>query len=344
MHACRVTGDATADRAATGAVHELLPVIFGAVQGQVVGAAAELGLGELLAGQERDLAELAALTGSEPAALARLLRALVRLGLLVETPERRFRATATGALLRRDTPYSMHHYALLNNREWLLRVLPTLTACVRTGGSRFADVHGVDCYGYLSAHDADAAIFHAALTELSRQDALALAGVFDFSAARTVVDLGGGEGLLLQTLLEAHPRLNGILVDLPPVAGPAQQRLKPLIDAGRCRVIGSDFTEQVPVGDLYVLKRIVSTTAPAVTERVLERIRAVIPAAGRLLIADPDLESTYGVLFDVLMLMATGGALRSESDMRALLAQRGFRLEHSHANAATLRVLEAVPA
>jgi len=329
----------------TAGLSLILPMIFGGVQGQLLAVAAQLDLAERLTDTTRTAAQLAADTGMEPRALGRVLRALARLGVLAGNDEAGYRCTPAGRLLRRDSPYSMHHYAIMNNRDWLVRVGPRLLDSVRSGSEVFATVHGGEsCYEYLTRHPDDAAIFNAALTELSRQDELVLTGVYDFSGVRRLVDVGGGEGLLVRKLLDHHPDMTAVLLDLPEVVAGAAAQLGGHIENGRCEIVAADFRDGVPGGgDLYVLKRVVSTCPADHIETVLEHIRNALPANGRLLIADPDPDTHYGVLLDILMLAATGGGLRSIADMTRLLGEAGFRLQRSLGTPTTLRVIEAVP-
>ena len=98
-----------------------------------------------------------------------------------------------------------------------------------------------------------------------------------------------------------------------------------------------------PGADLYILKRVVSTCPADHIATVLKHIRTAIPVHGRLLIADPDPGSRYGALLDILMLVATGGGLRTAAEMTRLLEDTGFRPERSLVTATTLRVIESVP-
>jgi hypothetical protein len=67
---------------------------------------------------------------------------------------------------------------------------------------------------------------------------------------------------------------------------------------------------------------------------------------GRLLVADPDGRSSFGTLYDMLMLMGFGSRLRTDADVQALLAQTGFTLTRAIETCAmtSLRLLEGVPA
>jgi len=64
------------------------------------------------------------------------------------------------------------------------------------------------------------------MTELSRGSAEAVIGAYDFSAFRHVVDVGGGRGLMLASILAAHPRIQGTLFDQPGVVAGAKAVLE----------------------------------------------------------------------------------------------------------------------
>jgi len=340
-----VQGNQTGDDDGSAGLALILPMIFGGVQGQLLAVAANLDLAERLTDSAQTPAQLARATGTDPQALARVLGALAKLGVLEGDDEAGFRCTPAGRLLRRDSDYSMHHYAIMNNRDWLVSVGPRLLDSVRSGVEAFDTVHGASCYEYLTQHPDDAAAFNAALTELSRQDELALTGVYDFSGVRRLADVGGGEGFLVRKLLDNHDALTAVLLDLPEVVAGADALLDDHLASGRCEIIAADFRDGVPPdADLYMLKRVVSTCPADHIEAVLKHIRNVIPADGRLIIADPDPDSRYGVLLDILMLVATGGGLRSLADMTRLLGDTGFRLKRSLGTPTTLRVIEAAPA
>ena len=339
--------DATTEHAPSegAAVHELMPILFGAVQGQVLAVAAELGIPDLLKERAMDLHDLGTATGTDQPSLLRVLRVLVRLGIVHESTSGQYRCTALGELLQQDHPYTVRHYAMMNNREWILRVESGLRESLKSGRGAFESVFGTDCYEYLQQQPAEGAVFNAALTELSNQDVIALCEVYEFPSSGTVVDVGGGEGFLLGELLKNNPELNGVLMDLPGVVSTAEGFLQSYVEAGRCRIVGGDFRDNVPPGgDVYILKRMLSTCATADTHVLLKNIREVIPAHGRLLVADPDPASLYGALFDVLMLVVVGGALHTEDQLRTLLDGAGFTVTGAIPTPATLRLIEAAPA
>lgn len=189
--------------------YHLLSMMFGTVQTQLIRVAAQLRIADLLKDGPKPIAELAEATGTDASALTRVMRALTDLGLVLETATRQFTCTPLGELLRSDTPDSLRSYALLVGSEWLTRPWPNLLQSVQTGTSAFEQVFGTPLYEYMQQHPDAAAVFNDALTSISKQEAIALREAYDFSEVRTLVDVGGGRGLLLATLLQAYPRPRG---------------------------------------------------------------------------------------------------------------------------------------
>ena len=63
------------------------------------------------------------------------------------------------------------------------------------------------------------------MAKLTRQIAPAVAAAYDFSGFDTIVDVGGGNGWLLEGILKANPRLRGIVFELAHVAERARGRI-----------------------------------------------------------------------------------------------------------------------
>ena len=69
--------------------------------------------------------------------------------------------------------------------------------------------------------------------------------VYDFSGIGTLVDVAGGHGMVLTSILKSYPTMHGILFDLPHVVAGAA----PVIDAAgvkdRCTTQSGDFFKDV---------------------------------------------------------------------------------------------------
>jgi hypothetical protein len=188
------------------------------------------------------------------------------------------------------------------------------------------------------------------MSAASSQTAVAVAAAYDFSAFRTIVDVGGGQGVLLSGILKAFPQLHGILFDLPRVVQNAKW-IESIAD--RCDVIGGDFFESVPAGgEAYLLKHVIHDWNDERALVILKNVRRQIPADGKLLIVEgvypPRVEASPAcrgaASNDVNMMLATGGRQRSEQEFRDLYAAAGFQLTRTVPTQSPSYVIEGVPA
>jgi hypothetical protein len=303
---------------------ELAGRIMGFMLSQAVYVAAKLGIADLVADAPRPASELAAAVGADADALYRLLRLLAGYGIFVERDDG-FANSELSELLR-DRPGSQRDFALVFGEEFYPAFGETLRL-VRMGEPSFDAVFGAAWDEYLAQHPEKSTRFNRFMA--GGKDALAEVLAADgWRGDETVVDVGGGNGALLQALLERQPTLRGIVLDLPHVATEAEERIQAAGLADRCRVVAGDYFEGVPEGDAYVLSHILHGWDNERAAQILRVIRRRVPDDGRLLVNDgvvapPNEPGTK--LMDVLML-SLGGRERTEAEWRALLRAGGFEL------------------
>ena len=189
-------------------------IMDGYLSTQLLYVAARLRLADLMAEGPRSSVELATATGTEASALHRLLRGLVLEGVLDEQPIGQFSLTEAGGQLRSDVPGSLLG-AVLARGELYYPAAAGLIETIRRGGSAFRHVYGIDVFEHLAAHPDHAAVFQASMLSRSHGEARALVGACDFTPFHHVVDVAGGYGVTLTTLLTTHPRLEGDVVRSP---------------------------------------------------------------------------------------------------------------------------------
>ena len=315
---------------------------------QCVATAARLGIADALAqSQPQGSRTLARAVGADASALTRLLRALASLGVLAEPSPQQYALTPVSELLRQDVPGSM--------RDWLIAETDTphwqawgqLYEGVRSGRTAIPELFGMHIYDYYAAHPADLAYFSRAMGNVSALVAKGTVQHYDFSRARHIVDVGGADGGLLLAILEANPHVHGTVFDRPQVVGAARQAIEAKNYQARCEAVAGDFFEAVPQGgDLYVLKFILVDWKDAEALRILQNCRTAITPDGKLLVIEmtiPDTnEPSPGQLFDLNMLVMTGGQERTQSEYGALLAKAGFRLNRVVPTGSPFQVLEAI--
>lgn len=155
---------------------------------------------------------------------------------------------------------------------------------------------------------------------------------YDFSTARTVVDVGGSEGSVLAAILQSHPHARATLLDLPTVAQRAEVNLRRLGLSDRCEVVAGDMFKSVPEGaDVYILKWILHDWDDEPSVRILANIRKAMQPGSKLLIIDailaPGDDFDLAKFVDVSMLVLTGGFERTEAEFCELLRRAGLRLD-----------------
>lgn len=319
------------------AAERLARLTDGYLSTQLLRVAAELGVADALRDGPRTAAELATACGALADPLERVLRGLAADGVLDERPGRRFALTDVGALLAADHPASQRGAVLVRGRLYPAAAGGLLDA-VRHGGTPFEAVHGRPFFAHLADHPDDDADFRRSMEARSRREAEAVVAACDLTGVRTVVDVGGGSGVLLRTLLAARPGLTGTLFDRPEV-----------VAGSDLPAVGGDFFAGVPAGaDAYLLSRVVHDWDDDAAVALLRGCRRAMPAHAVLLLVEALLperavDDPAAVRMDLHMLTLLGGRERTRDGYAALLAAAGLRLAGVRP-AGAVHVLEARPA
>jgi O-methyltransferase domain/Dimerisation domain len=303
-----------------------------------IGAVAALGVADALAGGPAHPADVARRVGADPDALARVLRALADAGIFEALEDGRFALTPLGATLRGEVPGSVRRAAIIATDEWHWRAYGYLTHSLRTGEAGFRPAHGCGFWEYLDHHPSTAAMIDDSMARIAAARAAAFARAYDFGAIARIVDVGGGQGVLLQHLLQAHPHLCGIVFDRPTVAEAARTRLAEAGLSGRYEVVSGDFFAGVPIGgDAYVLSWILHDWDDEAAVQILRNCRTAMAESGRLLVLELVLSPANGPhsstaadalarTVDLEMLAVVGGRERTEVEFRALFGRAGLTL------------------
>src|SRR5581483_3632295 len=292
---------------------------------------------------------LAQATGAHAPSLQRVLRALASLGVFTEVEEGRFGLTPLAACLQADGPDSFRALPIYLGEE-LYRTFGDLLDCVKTGEPVFDRIYGLSYFDYLGQNAEAAQVFNAAMTALGAvAETPAVAAAYDFAAVGTVIDIGGGQGSLLAAILEAYPRVKGVLFDQPAVIESARPQIRAVGMAERCELVSGDFFEAVPSGaDVYLLKRIVHDWDDEGGIAILKNCRRAMGAGGKLLVVEavlpPGDEASPSKLVDVVMMTILRGRERTAAEYRALLQTAGFDLVRIIPTASPMSIIEGVPA
>ena len=230
--------------------------------------AATLRIPEHIAAGHVGIADLAAAAGCDADALHAVLGHLVSQGVFIEESPGRFACNQAAEQLA-----SVPFLDLAGIGGRMAHTWGTLLDYVRSGVPAYQQVFGRPFWEDLAVHPAIGAEFDALMGPAGH-------GVPDYDvelgdgwdAVRTVVDVGGGTGAMLASLLRRHPQARGILVDLPGTVARAGPLLESLGVAGRVTVEGQSFFDPLPSGaDLYLLKSVLNDWPDEPTVAILRR-------------------------------------------------------------------------
>ena len=315
---------------------------------RVLYAAAKLGLADQLGAGPRSAVELAGTMKLHAPSLHRLMRTLASLGILTEREEQRFDLTPLGAALKTGTSYSARSTLVTLGSPWFQRAWDHFMYSLETGRAGMEKAWGMPLFDYLAQHTEDASLFNETMVGFHSSEAPAVANAYDFSVFRSVVDIGGGTGNLLGTILARHAGPRGVLFDRPHVVRDAPAMLKTHGVEERITIEVGDFFQTVPAGgDAYLLSHIIHDWNDEQCLTILRHCRKAMKPDGRLLIVENVLPAGdaphLGKLLDMTMLVVVGGQERTEAEYAMLLGRASLHLVRVVPTKSTVAVLEAVP-
>ncbi len=285
----------------------------GALLTRALAIVAELRVAQALAAGPRTVEDLARGRDTDAGTLHRVLRALASDGIFEETEPGVFRNTAASEMLERD---GWDDFAHLFGGVWLQAV----AALDVSGEPSFPRIHGSELWTWFAAHPDERAAFDRAMAQ-GWQGRLERLESVDWRGDELVVDVGGGNGSLLLALLDRHPRMRGIVFDLPETVRDEQAL------GDRCAFVEGSFFESVPHGHTHILSTILHDWDDRAAEGILRKIRAA--AGERLVVLDSVIEpgnAPDGAKWlDLLMLVLAGGRERSGEQWQALLGSAGWQ-------------------
>ena len=312
-------------------------------------AAAVLDVAGCLAAGPLYADQIAAKVGAHGPSLYRLLRALASAGVFEEDAQGRFRNTPMSEPLRPDVPGSLRDLTLLFGHETSWRCWEAILHSVRTGECAFEHVYGERSFDYMAQRPDVAETFDRAMASASSTTNAAVIEAYDFSSLGLVVDVAGGVGAALCAILNANPRLRGVVFDQPHVAERATAYVSEQGLADRCRVESGSFFESVPSGaDAYFMKHILHDWGDEDCLRILRTCRRAMQSSARLLVCErivpPGNEPSAAKLIDLHMLATNhGGRERTAEEYRDLLGRSAFELARVVPTATAWSVIEGRP-
>jgi hypothetical protein len=305
----------------------LLELSMGFTLPRALHVVAELGIADAVEDTPRNVEDLAAATGTHAESLNRALRLLSAHGVFHYRNSGYMHSPAS-QLLRSEHPQSMRSFVRMQGIPALWHIWEHLDHSLRTGRSAAEKtLPDGGLFGYFAAHPDHSRLFNDAMTGKTHGQIAGVMDAYDFSDFGTIADIGGGNGHLIQAVLDATPNAEGVLFDLPHVIEQSSA-----IASDRLRLQpGSFFDDDLPVCDAYLMMQILHDWSDEETVKILQAIHRSAPPHAKLLLAEwlvpEDGQPSWTLFVDLIMMTELTGKERSEPEFRELLASAGFKVE-----------------
>jgi len=327
---------------------QILQIVTNFWSSRAVYVFAKLGIPDLLKSGPKTTDELASETKMHAPSLYRVLRALSSIGFVSVTADGRFAQTPLSEILVTDAPGSLRWFTISELGQEHYPAWGNLLHSVKTGEIAFDNFFGIDIWKYFEQNPEDAAVFNNSMSGVTAATNEEILAVYDFSSFGTVVDVGGGHGGLITSILNANPKLKGILLDAPQVIEGTRPKIEAAGLAARCEIVGGDFFKSVPAGgDVYVMKWIIHDWDDKRAITILQNIRNQMQPNGKVIIVDcvvpENNDPDFSKFFDLNMMVMTGGKERTEKEFAQLLGAAGFKLLRVIPTKVPTSIVEAEP-
>ena len=314
---------------------------------QAIYVAAKLGIADVLRDGAKSSNQIALETGADESCISRLMRALCEVGVFRRNGDGTFAIADLGEPLQSDVPGSLRAMVITLG-EVHYAAWAHLLESVKTGAAAFPRAFGAKMFDYLGREDEAGNTFNRAMTDYSALSSCAVLLSYDFSGVRSIVDVGGGCGKLLTSILHMYPSMRGTLFDVCSVIAAAQESLMAHPCRDRCSMVSGSFFERVPCdGDAYLLSSVIHDWDDECAIRILENCRRCMRQRGKVLLVEfvvpAGRENSFSKLLDLNMLVMNGGRERTELEYRLLFDAAGLKMTRIIPTMSPLCVLEAVP-
>ena len=311
---------------------------------QSIFAATKLGIPDLIGDAQKSCDELANATDTKSDQLYFLLKALAGVGIFVEIEPKCFQLAPLGTCLLNE-PSSMRNYVLFQG-EIAATYWRELIHTLRNDQSAFEYVYGMEIYECCRQKPHIAMLWDGMSTNLSTMHNSAILASYDFSFAKKIADIGGGQGTLLAAILKQYSSLQGVLFEQSKLIEEAKNFLSGEEIIDRCKLVVGNFCESVPTEpDVYIIKNVLSSQEEPIATKLLENLYQAMAKSSKLLVIQRIISDTrWTDNFSYLnSLLVSRGKFMTEDELEQLLKGSGFKIVKIIHTESVVSIVECVP-
>ncbi len=313
---------------------------------QAIYVAAKLGIADLLKDGPQSCVALATATGADAASLFRLMRALASVGVFSYVRTDCFALSRLAESLQTEVRGSLRAMVITLG-EIHYQACGHMLRSVQTGSPAFNHVFGASLFDYLRQNVDAADAFNQGMANVASMLAYAVLMAYDFAGISSIVDIGGGQGEFLETILQFNPDIGGTVFDTASTIQRAKRQRSNNAWGRRCSYVTGDFFTSVPQGaDAYLLCGVIHDWDDSRAVTILRNCRKAMTKNSRVLLVDmivPDAAfASFSKFLDLNMLVMNGGRERTIAEFRALLNAADYTLTRIVPTMAPQSVIEAI--
>src|SRR5580700_6515032 len=297
---------------------------------QAIYVAAKLGIADLLKDGPQSCVALATATGSDAPSLFRLMRALASVGVFSHVRRDCFALSRLAESLQTNAPASLRAMVITVG-EIHYQACGNLLHSIQTGSPAFNNAFGTNLFDYLGQNVDAADAFNQGMTNASSMLAYAVLMAYDFAGISSIVDIGGGQGKLLEKILQFNPDISGTVFDTTSTIERAKEQPGNNARGRRCSYVAGDFFSSVPQGaDAYLLSNVIHDWDDNRAIKILGNCRRAMTKNSKILLVEmivPDAASaSFSKLIDLNMSVMNGGRERTKAEFGALLEAADYKV------------------
>jgi hypothetical protein len=291
--------------------------------------------------------KLSACTGADKDALYRLMRMLCSHEIFKLKKDGTYSLTQYSRVLLEEKDsvkyFILGHLGKLHNE-----LFSDMKNTILTGQNASDRLYGKDIFARVKEIPQEHEAFIKGMADTSNLFAPVMLASYDFSPYSLIVDIGGGHGSLLSTILGKNQKSRGILFDAEHVVIQADDNLKKAGVENRVEIIQGDFFTEVPAnGDIYIMKNILHDWNDGDAARILKNVYRAMPENSKLLVIEAlisnDNRYSFGKMIDVLMLVVTReGRERTKVEFERLFQVSGFKIKRIIPTVSPFSVIECI--
>ncbi len=223
-----------------------------------------------------------------------------------------------GHILTENHPKSLKYSCILWAEEHLC-AWQNLSFSLKIGKPYFEMQGEDDYFSFIENNPNELKIYHKAMYEYARDDYETLPKIIDFSVHKSILDIGGGLGALLEHILKKTPNVKCYLFDKEEVIG--------LCKNNSFEKITGNFFYKIPkIADAIILSRVIHDWDDEQALIILKNCFDALPENGTLYLIENyiDTNNKSFALLNLNMKLLTYGKERKLSEYQKLIENVGF--------------------